>query len=207
MLLSGCGTQGGGPIDAGPDAGDAGAMTAARVTVGYEDESGSGWVLETANLGVGTITLHNDRGGTFDPELLDVGPVSIQPESEVVFDEAIPATYGRVTLDLEPGTWGYSFSFQLRLVDDVYIVRSSEPLSFEARCDVPITSTSSSVLDIGLVLPIDELIALMDDASLPSTMGTPMVLDDSTAPSLIDSVAAWLVDAWSADCALEESSG
>lgn len=179
-------------------------MAAAQVSFGYDDESGSAWSLDAASFGVASLALHNDRGSDFDATLVDPGEVSIAPESTLAIDQAVPATYGRATLSLAPSSALYSYSFQLTLNGDVYIVRSTEPLTVEARCGAPVTTTPSSVLDVAVIVTIDGLIALMDGANLPSTMGTPMVLDDTTAPALISSVSDWLVGAVTADCAIDD---
>jgi len=205
LAMSGCG--GTEPIaDGGWDAdtGDAGQMAAASVTFAYDDESGSQWTLDAASLGVTSIRLHNDRGSAFDATLVDLGEVTVEPESELLLEEAIPATYGRATLDLAPDTFAYSYRFEMSLDGDVYVLQSTEALSFEARCTTPATSTPSSTLNVALVLPIDGLVSLLEGASLPPAMGAPVILDDTSAPSLIASVTSWLESAWTAECSVDD---
>ena len=203
LLLTGCpdvpGTPDGGapPADAPPGAGRLEAMLTADAE-GLEDGS----ELEILRVAIGELRARNDRGGDLEPAVRQQ-VVDLVTGGTLVLDGAVPATYGRVTMVLEPV--GGVPSFELRVTDSegTLHVLDDGAIDVDVRCDGPVSLEPGETVALDLTLELGELAAVLREAPLPDAEDGVVTVTPVTAPEAIAAIEAELRTRWDLGCAEE----
>jgi hypothetical protein len=174
------------------------------VTLQSEGELEDTEVLLTLRVTVSEIVLHNDRGGDLEPSRSDIGERDLLAgEPPLLFDDAPPATYGSVTLDLAPGS-GLALFMESSDETVEYRVEMDVERSFEVRCEFAALLAPGGELRFALLLEVEDLQHALVEAGLTPVEGVVTVRPGTTG---WNELAAALDEAWELSCASDDDEG
>ena len=159
-------------------------------------------------LGIHEVRVYGDRGGDADPKLSEVGEIRLDGASPVTITlpSALPATYGRVTLELKhEDRWGPAFTVRLEHGGQLYDVSSEGEMIVDVRCDGGGASlVPEGSAQIQMKLETGHFGEALASLPLPPPSGgTVSVNEDTVSGETMNALEAAFVSAWELECAEE----
>ena len=156
---------------------------------------------DSIQIGVVSLRAANDRGSNSEPMRSPVGFVLLTDDEseEVSFEAVTPATYGRIVMEVGPGSWGPAFEW-IRDGDPRVVVRSTRSVVIDARCDQALSLGPGSSGELELELDAESMASVLDDEDLPEPTGGDLLINEDSAPDVLAEVEEAFAEAWEVSC-------